>query len=133
MSGLFPSTARSMPDVAFRPPSANGVGLRTEHLPCLLPWRREEAELPHEAEHVSFGPLFYNLAVHNSVDVRAGHTRFVPRRRDPLKCSDVLDARGLAIYHEVAFGDEEVRLRRRADIEGRPVAGKQVFERLTAA
>src|SRR5262249_4020486 len=69
----------------------------------------------------------------NPVDVRAGYTRFLPRRRDPLKCPDVLDTRGLAVHHPVALRDEEIRLGRRVDIEGRPIAGKQVFERLAAA
>jgi hypothetical protein len=35
-------------------------------------WRRDNAELLHQAEHVRFSPLFYNLAVYNAIDVSAG-------------------------------------------------------------
>src|SRR5262245_23255437 len=116
-------------------PSTNQLA-RLQHTgsaPQALFERRKEAKLLQQAEHVLFGPLFHNLAAHNAVDVCAGHGRFLLRRRDPLKYSDVLEARGLTIYHEVTLGDEEVRLRRRVDSKGCPVAGKQLFERLAAA
>src|SRR5215469_6329850 len=93
---------------------------------------RNHSELLHQAKPIGFGPLFYNLAVYNPVEVHAGYGRFLPRRCNPLKHPFVFDANGLAVCYQVALREKEIRLRRRVDIEGGPVAHKQVFEPLAA-
>src|SRR5260370_25735741 len=102
-----------------------------ERLSSTVSWRGEDAQLLHEAREVRFEPLFHNLAVHNPVDVRAGSGRFVPRRRDPLKRTGVLDPVGIVDDHHFALRDAE--LGRDMDVEGRQVGGEELFECLAAS
>src|SRR5262245_14741797 len=96
-----------------------------------VPWRWKHAKLLQEAEHVRFDPLFYKLAVHDAVDLRAGHAHVLPRRCHPLTLSLVREPIGLADDHQVAFRDEE--LGHRMEREGGQIGGKQVLEGQTAS
>ena len=94
-------------------------------------WRGEDAELLHQAEHVGFDPPVNYLAIHNAVDISAGHGRCRPRRWDTLEHTGVLGLIGIVDDHHLAFCDEE--LGRDLEIEGSEVGAEQLLERLAAS
>jgi hypothetical protein len=79
-----------------------------ERLPAALPWRRDDAKLLHQAEHVDLCPLLRQLAVGHTIDRNTRHHHRSAGRRNAESLTLVGTARGSAHHQLVPFGNQVV-------------------------
>jgi hypothetical protein len=82
------------------------MGLLTECLPSSLPRCGEVVKLLHQAEPIRVVPLFYDLAVYNTIDIYIGNGCFLLHRGEPPKRVLGFEPDGLAVYHQVALRNQ---------------------------
>ena len=109
------------------------MALLTERLLSSVPGRRKTAKLVHHAEPIRVVPLFYNPAVDNTIDIYIGNGCFLLRGREAPERALGFEPNSLAVYYQVAFRNQEIRLVCGVDIEAPPQANIHLFDFIAAA